>query len=287
MNQISRKLLAALLTLALLCSLTVHAGAANTGKKLVLLGDSIAEGGGASDLSTKSYAQLLAKDGYQVSNFAVGAHKTSGLLKVLAENEDARHAIREADIINISIGGNDLVTLRLVGLALWLIILKDTSTMNNYLKDFRKNFAQVIAEIRALNKDGRIIVLTVYNPMQGVPVVGDAYDLAIGKLNEEFYEYLKNNPGAFEIADTYGAFKGREGLVFRDWTHPSDDGHAMIARVLAAVIEGEALVLEPAPPPPELNFFQRTGLFFRDISEFLVYWISNLSMQEVIDQLFG
>ena len=74
--------------------------------------------------------------------------------------------------------------------------------------------------------------------------------------------------------------------MFRDWTHPSDDGHAMIARVLAAVIEGEELVLEPAPPPPELNFFQRTGLFFRIISEFLGYLISNASMREVIDQFF-
>jgi len=282
MKSIAKKMLSVLLALALLCGLAAAAGAeVETGTtKLVLLGDSIPAGEGASDAS-KSYARLIAAQGYDVANFAVGGHKADDLLAILAENEDVRTAINQADFIGVSIGGNDLLASNVITLVLRLLIRKDTRTLDKYVEAFREKFARIVSELRDLNASAVLIVQTLYNSMEDVPLVGSAYNVAVAKLNQVYYDYLAENPGAYVIADVYGAFKGRVGLIHPDRLHPSDDGHAMIARVLTVAMEGRPPDLERAQPVRP-NFFRKIVIFFRALVNYLRYWLTQMSLWELL-----
>jgi len=289
MRNIAKKLAAILLALALLCGLAVAAGAAAGPKKFVVLGDSISAGEGATDPS-KAYAELIAAaKGYKLSNFAVGGHKTTDLLKILAENKDAQKAIREADIINVSIGGNDLLASNVITLILRFIVMGDDSVMDEYVEEIAVRFAEIVKEIRKLNKNALFIVQTLYNAMEGIPLVEVGYEAAIAKLNQMYYDYLEANPGAYVIADVHGAFKCRDGLVFDDRLHPSDAGHAMIAKVLTATIEGKPLNLEPAPNYPIYMraYYKQVGIFVRALVDYLGYWLTRMTPWELVMKAFS
>lgn len=277
-----RKLTAVLLALALLGALIVPAQAGvDKGAKLVVLGDSIAAGVGASD-EAHSYAQLLADQfGFQLSNFAVGGHASDDLLRILAEDEAAKQAIREADVINVSIGGNDLLAANVITLVLRMIFLKDASAADPYIEEFRGKFAQIIAQLKELNGGAMLIVQSLYNCMDGIPLVGEAYEMAVAKLNQVYKDYLAEHPGAFIFADVYSAYKGREGFVFRDRLHPSDAGHEEIARVLGAIMDGAPLQLEPAAVETP-GCFQQIGIFCAALYDYLAYWLSVMSLKELI-----
>jgi len=285
MRSIAKKLASALLALALVCALaTIPAQAAT--QKFVVLGDSISAGEGASDKETKAYAWLLAADkGFALEPLAVGGHKSSDLLAILANNARAVQAIRDADIIDLSIGGNDLLASNVITLVLRLLILKDASAVEPYIESFAENFALIVEQIRALNPDALFIVQTLYNAMEGVPLVADAYEVAVAKLNQVYYDYLEAHEDAYVIADVHGAFKWRDGLVFRDRVHPSDDGHAMIARVLTAVIDGAAPVEAAADSRP--GFFKQIGLFFRAAYDYLSYWLTVYTPWELLKKAFS
>jgi len=286
MKNTAKKLLSILL--ALLCGLAAAAGAeagTETGKrKFVLLGDSIPAGEGASEPS-KAHARLLADEyGYDVSNFAVGGHKADDLLAILAENSDARAAIGAADIISVSIGGNDLLATNVITMVLRMLVNKNTSAVDGPINAFREKFARIISEIRALNGNATLIVQTLYNSMQGVPLVEGAYGTALAKLNRIYTDYLAENPGAYIVADVYGAFEGREGLIYPDKLHPSDAGHAMIAQVLAAAAEGRQLALDPVESV-DPNALRKIVIFFRAAVDYIRYWLTQISLWQLLKNI--
>jgi len=288
MKNIAFKLTSIFLALALLCGMAVIAAQAayGPGTKLVVLGDSIPAGEGATEKS-KEYAEILkTQKGFDVENHAVGGHKSADLLAILDTDEAAKQDIRDADIIALNIGGNDLLASNVITLVLRLIFLGDESAADEYIEAFRPKFAQAVEKIRALNPDALFIVQTLYNCMEGVPLVGSAYEVAVLKLNAIYWDYLEANPDTYVIADVYEAFKGRDGLVFRDRLHPSDDGHAMIARVLTAIIDGTALDLEPLAGC-EPGFFGQIVVFFRALVDYLGYWLSIYSPLELLQKAIG
>jgi len=273
---ITRKCASILLVLALLCGLTAVAarGAYEPGAKFVVLGDSIAYGQGASDLS-KSYGRMIAANwGFALENYAVSGHTSSNLLGVLTTNDLVRDAVSKADIINISIGGNDWLTSDIATILLRRLFLNDTGAATGYLETFRGNFTRIIEEIRGLNEEALLIVHTLYNPTDDLPLVGGLYDEAVSGLNKRIYEYLESHPGAFEIADIYTFFKTHSGeYIYRDRTHPNDAGYARIALVVNSVIAGEPLPL-PCPAGPQLSFFQKVAVLFRALIDILDYALS-------------
>ncbi|MCL2513278.1 MAG: GDSL-type esterase/lipase family protein [Oscillospiraceae bacterium] len=282
MKTVKKLISITLCAVLLLLPLGLISTAADTygpGSKFVVLGDSIAAGEGASE-GAKCYAKLIADEkNFELSNFAVGGHDSFQLMEVM-EDEAVRDAIAEADIINLSIGGNDLLHANVITIVL-RIMMGDTSLVEPYLNAFRENFAFIVEDIRALNPGALFIVQTLYNPMDGIPLVGDAYEAANVMLNDIYFEYLEENPGAYEIADIHGIFAGRGGLIFGDRVHPSDSGHALIAKVLTAMIDGTELDLDPVEPF-EPNFFQKIGIFWNALVDYLSYWLSVYSLWELI-----
>ena len=285
MKKITKKLAALLLVLALLCgalAITANAGPANlAGKKFVVLGDSVAAGIGAT-AEENGYAWIVAKElGLTLANHAVPGDTTAGLLKILAEDKAAQQAIRQADIINVSIGGNDLLAANVMRLLTRLLILHDESTLNPVIEEYRKNFAQVVEKIRTLNSSAMLVIQTPYNSMERVLLIEQGYELVSLRMCKVYDDYLAEHPSAFVIADLHSAFKGREGLISRDLLHPSDAGHAMIARVVSATIQGKTLQLE-TPPAYNPTLWQKITFFVRTIIDYFKHWLSFMSVWELI-----
>jgi len=249
-----KKILAGILCAAILlftCSVLSSAEASQAQQtaptKFLVLGDSIAAGSGVKD-KNDSYAWIVAREkGYELTNLGAGGDISADLRRKVAEDEKTRQAIIGADIIAVSIGGNDLLHAE-EGVTRLVIegLLGDYSRIEPVISEFRENFAAVIDGIRALNPKATLIVQTLYNPAFPLPSLRRAYGMAIGGINEGIHAYLKEHKGTFLLADVYTAFESRYGVVYIDMTHPSADGHAVIAAVLLGTIDGVPAQLPPA-----------------------------------------
>jgi len=236
-----RKPLSVLLIAALLlsCGMIATQATAESNVKFLVLGDSIAAGSGVYiNSERRAYGPLVAAaKGYDLTNYGAGGDTSARMLQKVKENEHIRWAIRQADIIAVSIGGNDLMhaedfnTLVIEGL------LGDYDAIEPILAAYRENFAGIVEGIRALNPGALLIVQTLYNPAFPLPSLRKAYGAAIQGINAGIRDYLAAHPGAFVVADVYSAFEARRGAVFVDMTHPSGYGHSIIAAVLIATID--------------------------------------------------
>ena len=272
-----KKLSAVLLCIMMLAMSFAVVPQAAKQKVYVVLGDSIAEGVGSSDKKTKGNAALIAKArGYELANFAVGGIPSETLLKLVREKDNIRKGIKRADIIDISIGGNDFVVSGdLFSVLTRALLFNDYSGADSIVEGFSANFGAIIKEIRKLNPNAKLIVQTLYNPMASLVRIGEVYETAISKLNDCVYEYLKENPGAFLIADVRTAFMGREELVSRDLMHPSDAGHEVIAQVVMDTIDGAKAQPQPAPATNR-GFFSNVWYHVKTLSVCLWHWITIL-----------
>jgi len=236
-----RKPLSILLVAALLlsCGMIAVSAESTPNVKFLVLGDSIAAGSGAYiNRENRAYANRVAEaKGYDLTNYGAGGDTSARMLAKVRENEHIRYAIRQADIIAVSIGGNDLMHAEDFNALVIEGLLGDYGQIEPILAAYRENFAGIIGGIRALNPDALLVVQTLYNPAFPLPSLRKAYGAAIQGINAGIRDYLAAHPGAFVIADVYAAFEQRRGAVFVDMTHPSGYGHSVIAAVLLATID--------------------------------------------------
>ena len=105
-----RKLLAMLVCVALVSTLFPFAAMAEeTQVRYVAIGDSISSGYGLEVPETEAFPSLIAQDnGYTLTNLAE-AGETSGSLLAKLENAEMAEALSTADVITLTIGGNDML----------------------------------------------------------------------------------------------------------------------------------------------------------------------------------
>lgn len=232
---------------------------------------------GASPLSLRheyAYANVLGRrNDYLYYNHSVSGHLTKDLLSVL-NNElgyDGARAliahVMQADIIHVSILGNDL----LQDMSMNDVVLEAAQgkyTIIDGIADTAyKNISAIVARIRELNPDATLVFQNVYNPLSENStlidqatrdlLLTDAYGnvepsefRALGagildRLNGVLDRYLEENPGAFYIADARAEFdrifeedyeRGKS-LIYPDYIHPSNEGHAVLADVTQSLLE--------------------------------------------------
>ena len=246
MKRITR-ILALVLALVLLFGMAVFAAE----KPLyVALGDSIAEGTGLENAGHACYGALVAAtNGYDFINHATGGHQTTDLLARL-EEEAARADLAKADIISISIGGNDFLLGGMYRLMLEAWVCKDYTWMDKIIASIYENFSKIIAEIKALNPDAQLLVQTLYNPR--TDFTREVYQTGLEKLNGCYARYLEAHPGSFVIVDAGAAVKAGENMIAPDIIHPNAKGHVAIARAYLAVLKdlGLGTATEPVIAEP-------------------------------------
>lgn len=191
----------------------------------VSLGDSIASGYGLdgydadADFVTGSYETLFKsylQSGIGEVNgesYAVDGSTSSDLLNLLQNNTNVRNSIKKADVITISIGGNDLskpaksqiVTSFITG---YDALKQELATaVNNY----NINVSAIVSEINSLNSNVKVLFTSLFNPYKSLSTATNNVTLVVtgSPLGDTELILTPTNMKDFaSIAETYIAGDG-------------------------------------------------------------------------------
>lgn len=248
-------------------------------RRMVVLGDSIAQGYGLADPENTRYSALLVRRFSSLpvplaeANYAVSG-ATSGDVLLLLKNDAS--ILKDADLVIISAGANNVFRYfgdvffqhpdDYVERVLDMILSGDIqSKIDSSVRQFRYDIPRIIEVIRETAPEADILFQTVYNPYKGARAgmntdgAGIAFD--IGKAADGYVEKLneKIRSGAslygYTVAEVYTAFQNdparlvnalldENGMITSEVDpHPNPAGHEAIANVILETLRGLGKVL--------------------------------------------
>ncbi len=233
MKKTLKKILSTLLCLVIALSFTTVAAFAAEEKPFYLvLGDSIAYGSGLANPTQACYGKIVADtNGFEYVNQSVPGHTTTKLINVLSRDEVIEN-VAKADIISISIGGNDFLTSNLVGLMFDAIVKSDYSEFDAIAESFYGNFTTIIDKINEINTDAVILMQTLYNPQSDL--LRAPYQQGADRINAAIAKYDSEHPGEIVIVDVASALSDTMDNFAGDEIHPSAMGNEKIALAVNA-----------------------------------------------------
>ena len=238
-----KKALSLAIALIMIFSVTVI-GFAEENEKLnyLLIGDSIAKGSGILNSDEACFGRIVADtNGYNYKNRGVDGFTTDDLNRLL-DQSDMIADVAEADIISISIGGNDFlgktIFLRMISLVIQAAF-GNLEPSREIVEKAYSNFCSIIGKIKTINPDAVILYQTLYAP--NYPLVGTQLDIIISILNDKFRSYLDENPDAFIVVDVQAALRGEFGYTALDTIHPNAKGNELIAKEILKVLKDNGL----------------------------------------------
>ncbi len=221
-NTIIRKMLSLLLVLTFILTLipvsSVHIHAADSESLTYLaLGDSISTGYGLAGYtpeahSTEGFAYQLASElGYTLNNKAVDGNTSADILEQLNNASHAKYVSAEeltaADVISITVGGNDLMAL------LYAKIAEQTTSTTDTAKDMP-------ALLQAGNTEALLAAINLLTASQSIYIVNDpdfepAINAIINNLNA-IVEKIRsvNSHAQIVVATQYNPYVEFKGAVF-------------------------------------------------------------------------
>ncbi|WP_439021083.1 SGNH/GDSL hydrolase family protein [Bacillus thuringiensis] len=197
--------------------------------QIVSLGDSLTRGVGdkegigyigrmKEDLQ-KDYKQKVA-----LTNLAVSGAKMPDLLKQI-ESSGTQYSIKQADVIVLTIGGNDLFP----G---WESLGKiDLETYRPDTETFQSEAKKIIEEIRKVNTDSPIFWLGLYNPFEDVEDLKGSSNIVVD-WNASLEKLALTDKNVY-ITPTFDLFQNRgKDLLYSDHFHPNEVGYTYMAERL-------------------------------------------------------
>ncbi len=226
-----KKLIAVFLCMVMVvCSFSFVVSAENEKQFYLVLGDSIAYGSGIANAKESCYGKIVADtNDYEYANFAIPGHTTTNLINRLSE-EEVIEAVKKADIISISIGGNDFLMSNLISLMFDSIVRNDHAQFDRIAESFYENFSEIIDIINEHNEDAVILMQTLYNPQSGY--LRQPYQEGADRLNAAIVRYNEEHPGEIVIVDVGAALGDSPENFAGDDIHPSVKGNEIIAKVI-------------------------------------------------------
>ncbi len=240
-----KKIISILLSVLLLVCVFPIGAVASDSVSYVVLGDSIAYGSGLANPTQAVYGKIVADtNGYDYQNFAIPGHTTGNLMRRM-ENDTVRDALIGADIINISIGGNNFLLGDLQGLLFDGIVKNDYSRYDEIADGFYTDLGTIVDTIRSLNADAAILLQTIYNPQTSY--IGEAYQQGADRFNAKMRLFAENNPGQIIIVDVASALTDSDNDFAEDRIHPSAVGNEKIAVEVLKTLYENGLGSETEP----------------------------------------
>ena len=244
-----KRILSTLLALCLALSLLPASALAAGGeqKSYVALGDSITTGYGLAEKEAGFARQVADSNGYTLTNLAQDGATSTDLLEVVKSEANA-DTLKNADLITVTIGGNDLMD------ALYAYLAKEYNTKNgtditaedvkaslagthseiqqstmlilaaskisDFLQSteattalgaFTTNLTNIISAIKGNNSSAEIIVVNQYNPYSRLST-GNLLDLsALDSAVQALNTAISSGATAgYTVADVYTKFKEAE-----------------------------------------------------------------------------
>ncbi|WP_347550265.1 GDSL-type esterase/lipase family protein [Pseudalkalibacillus hwajinpoensis] len=210
---------------------------------MIGLGDSLTKGSG--DSTDLGYIGRLAENieketdtSILVQNYAVHGRQTPKLYKMLKE-KNVEKSLFEADVIVMSIGGNDLMK-----------VVKDhflDLQMDVFQKEqtsYVERLDLIMNRIRSINSEAPILFIGLYNPLlenfQSVTEI----DQIVQRWNDATQNTVEKD-GNTTFVPVYELFQSvDENLFFEDGFHPNDQGYELMARQIQYRLKQDNLVEE-------------------------------------------
>lgn len=198
---------------------------------ILVIGDSI--GFGIGDTNNRGiglrYKELIKDNNSKktiVTNISVPGHESKDLALLIKDKENISK-ISSADLIIISIGGNDLNRTEYKDNS--SLELNDTKTLETY----KNNLVSVLNKIRSVNLNAQIAMIGLYNPSMKENLIETRLIL---NWNYQTRLILNEYNKAFYIA-SYEKFQNHlEEYLSEDMFHPSSKGYEVITKELYEII---------------------------------------------------
>lgn len=214
----------------------------------VAVGDSLTEGVG-DETGDGGYVPIVAnelKEHYDLStvqneNFGVAGERSDQILKRIKKDDDLQTSLASADLISITVGGNDLMQSFQKK-----INAKKASAFNGAIKKYDSNIQDIMDEIRELNKEAPIYLVGIYNPyylnFSNIKIMQEVVD----NWNESTKEVIADNQNTFFIPVNDLLYKGYQTansdsednsvknnlLSDEDSFHPNNTGYHIMAEAI-------------------------------------------------------
>lgn len=196
--------------------------------KHLALGDSIIRGYHIADeenFISQFSDQLGEETGKQVESQNEGIIGiTSKRLNGLIQNGVYDEAIKEADLITVNVGGNDI--LKLVKKSDIYSALKSFDSLQ---KGFSKNLADITTKISEVNPSATIVFLELYNPMPADHKFYSLADKLLPKWNLIIYEVAKETRSSIVVQTTNVINSKNLQYLASDGVHPNTSGNTAIS----------------------------------------------------------
>ncbi len=258
------------------------AGDTVTPLQVLALGDSITTGYGISTTGDLSYSELVA-DGLHSSltNLAKDGATTTDLLNKIKTEEATQKAIADADVICISIGGNNVMQPALAYLnekylayctsvgkevsykeflralmadknAVTTMALDLTTKINPYAKSAITDLPAIEKAIKDANSDAKVVFQTVYNPVNAPSAISGGTDYSkelaqlrtfVGGQLDKINTALKSCSGSY-VVDVAAEFQGQEWIYTNMDIATSEDDLDVHPNSLGHAVIGATILQE-------------------------------------------
>ena len=178
----------------------------------VAIGDSLTKGVGDST-NQGGFVPLLAQSltnetglEFKAINYGVSGNMSSQILSRMQEKKEIRKDLKQAQLLTITVGGNDLRK----------AILEDTSNLDldrfeKASKTYEKNLKQIIELARKDNPDLPVYVVGIYNPLYlNFPDLTELQTL-VDQWNQRTEEILSAYQGVYFVPINDLLYKGIDG----------------------------------------------------------------------------
>ncbi|MGF7089189.1 lysophospholipase L1-like esterase [Kroppenstedtia sanguinis] len=195
----------------------------------LVLGDSVARGFGSEKSDSHGYSSLVAKElakdqiPLQLINRGV-IGQTSKQLTGYIQTPNIQQEIREADLISLTIGGNDLLKAALQDHDPLRILTDFDQIQSRY----KKNLDTILTEIRAHNRKAPILITSLYNPV----LPDEPYFKISNRLLKNWNIGMKEVAYSYRlthVVDVTERLIAGKGNWLSDEIHPNDRGYRWMA----------------------------------------------------------
>ena len=225
-----KKIVAVILAVIICIGIVSVAASAKETLNYLMLGDSIAEGFGIKNPDEASYGKIVADtNGYNYKNLGVMGRNSIGLCNRLLTNEEYIEAVKWADVISVSVGGNDFLLDHAALLIAQGIIFNDYSKFDKIGETYYDNFSKSMNRIHELNPDAVILVQLLYTSWT-FDYARKPYKEAAKRINDAIERYCEEKPQNIYVVDTSEVFDGRRDCVSTDTIHPNAQGNIELAK---------------------------------------------------------
>lgn len=201
--------------------------------KVLILGDSIAKGTG--DEQGKGFSGYLSDELKKstlkdiiVKNEGIDGLTSKGLLEQL-QSKRLNPAITDADLILVSIGGNDLLK------SLPSTLLGQDDSFQKQFTSYIDNLKQSLKLLRTTNPNSTMILLGLYNPYEILTSAANQH--LLDELNDQSRQLIESEGNALYIP-TYDLIKYNSArYISKDSLHPSSLGYQAISERIRQTLE--------------------------------------------------